>query len=171
MKFRVLLAALVVAVATLGVAAQPVAAAPKPFSKAEVTVTRSWNVLAVVTGVRYARHKGYDRIVIDLKGTIPGYTVRWEKKLISDGSGIPFNVKGKAFLEIRLGWAAAHTIEGKPTWKGGPIYRADLGNVTRVVRTGDYEGYVGVGLALKKKKGFRIIEQRQPNRLVIDVAQ
>ncbi|GIH21953.1 hypothetical protein Aph01nite_02630 [Acrocarpospora phusangensis] len=170
MKLRALLVALVAAGATFGVAAQPVAAAPKPFSKKEVTVTRAWNAPATVAGVRYARHKGYDRVVVDLKGPFPGYTIRWVKKLISDGSGMPYNVKGKAFLEVRLGWARAHTDAGKPTWAGGPIYKADLGNLTRVVRTGDYEGYVTIGLALKKKAGFRVLEQKQPDRIVIDVA-
>ncbi|MEV0581756.1 hypothetical protein [Nonomuraea sp. NPDC050310] len=125
---------------------------------------------ALVTRVRFARHAGFDRVVIDLKGDLPGYDARWEKGLHEDGSGRRINVKGGAYLHVRLHPANAHTDDGRATWKGGPIFQADLGNVTDVVRTGDFEGYVGVGLVLARKAGFEIRTQTSPNRLVVDVA-
>ncbi|WP_214111323.1 AMIN-like domain-containing (lipo)protein [Acrocarpospora catenulata] len=148
-----------------------VQATPVPTSTAEVTVKREWTVPALVTGVRYARHKGFDRVVIDLKKAMPGYTARWVKKLTYDGSGNPVKAKGKAYLSLTLAWARAHDENtAKPTWKGGPIFKADLGNITHVVNTGDFEGQVGVGLVLKRKAAFRITELKKPYRLVIDVA-
>ncbi|MER6578908.1 hypothetical protein [Nonomuraea sp. NPDC001023] len=141
-----------------------------PTSTAEVDVERDGLDPAVVTGVRYATHDGYDRVVIDLKGDIPGYKVKWVDEFLQDGSGEPMGVQGGAYLQLTLFPANAHDDDGYPTWKGGPVYRAGLRNVSHVVRTGDFEGRVGVGLALARRAGFRVKEQSAPSRLVLDVA-
>ncbi|MFI9554138.1 AMIN-like domain-containing (lipo)protein [Nonomuraea endophytica] len=143
---------------------------PAPTGTAEVEVDRSGGVAAVVTGVRYATHPNFDRVVVDLKGKLPGYTVTWVDELVEDGSGKPIDVEGGAYLQVILTPADAHTAKGKPTWAGGPIFQADLGNVSSVVKTGDFEGRVGVGIALDRRAGFEVTEQHRPNRLVIDVA-
>ncbi|MFC7645101.1 hypothetical protein ACFQX6_33965 [Streptosporangium lutulentum] len=123
-----------------------------------------------VTGVRFARHEGFDRVVIDMEGDLPGYTVKWVPKLVQDGSGDPIDAKGGAYLQLSMTPATAHTEAGEPTWTGGPIFQADLGNVRSVVKTGDFEAVVGVGVALDHKAAFRVLEQKAPNRLVVDVA-
>ncbi|WP_449062460.1 AMIN-like domain-containing (lipo)protein [Planomonospora algeriensis] len=120
--------------------------------------------------MRFAEHGGYDRVVIDFKGEPPGYTVDWVPELVQDGSGEPIDVEGGAYLQVTMLPANAHTEEGTPTLTGGPILQAGLGNVRSVVKTGDFEAVVGVGIVLERKAGFRVTEQRQPNRLVIDVA-
>ncbi|MFI6918515.1 hypothetical protein ACIBIZ_01080 [Nonomuraea spiralis] len=141
-----------------------------PTSTAEVEVERDGLDPAVVTGVRYATHDGYDRVVIDLKGDIPGYKVQWVKEFLEDGSGEPIGVRGGAYLQLTLFPANAHDDDGYPTWKGGPVYPANLKNVGDVVRTGDFEGRVGIGLALARRAGFQVKEQSGPSRLVLDVA-
>ncbi|MFI9589471.1 hypothetical protein [Nonomuraea sp. NPDC052265] len=141
-----------------------------PTSTAEVDVERDGLDPAVVTGVRYATHDGYDRVVIDLKGDIPGYKVKWVDEFLEDGSGEPMGVHAGAYLQLTLFPANAHDDDGRPTWKGGPVYPAHLKNVSDVVRTGDFEGRVGIGLALARKAGFRVKEQSAPSRLVLDVA-
>ncbi|MFI0417874.1 hypothetical protein [Spongiactinospora sp. 9N601] len=125
---------------------------------------------ALVRRVRYAGHPGFDRVVIDLSGAVPGYSVRWAESLVQDGSGDPIPVKGGAYLQVSLRPANAHTDAGDLTWTGGPVFRAGLANVTDVVRTGDFEGVVGVGIVLDHRAGFRVFEQKQPARLVVDVA-
>lgn len=144
---------------------------PKPpTSTKEVEVSRPGGTPAIVTGVRFAKHGGFDRVVIDLRGELPGYTVRWTRGLVQDGSGEPIAVKGGAYLQVSLSMAQAHTESGSPTWVGGPVFPARLGNLRNVVRTGDFEGVVGVGIVLDHRAGFRVLEQRDPNRLVVDVA-
>ncbi|NRQ32278.1 hypothetical protein HII36_10575 [Nonomuraea sp. NN258] len=145
-------------------------AQPAPTGTAEVDVEREGMEPALVTGVRYATHPAYDRIVVDLKDGMPGYSVEWVDELVQDGSGKPLGVNAGAYLQITLTPANAHTQKGDPTWKGGPIFHAGLANVDSVVKTGDFEGRVGVGLALDRRAGFRVSEQRDPYRLVIDVA-
>ncbi|WP_084963729.1 AMIN-like domain-containing (lipo)protein [Thermoactinospora rubra] len=144
------------------------AALPVPTSTKEVKVTRGGEP-ALLTDVRFARHDGFDRVVIDFRGEVPGYTVEWVEEFVEDGSGRELEVPAGAYLHIRLHPANAHTDDGEPTWPGGPIFKADLGNVRSVVRTGDFEAYVGVGLALDRRAGFRVRELTGPDRLVVDV--
>ncbi|NUR85443.1 MAG: hypothetical protein HOY71_15275 [Nonomuraea sp.] len=150
--------------------ATPSAASDAPTSTTEVEVERDGMDPAVVTGVRYATHDAYDRVVVDLKGDIPGYNVKWVDEFVEDGSGEPIGVHGGAYLQLTLFPANAHDDDGYPTWKGGPVYPANLTNLTDVVRTGDFEGRVGIGLVLARRGGFQVKEQSGPSRLVIDVA-
>ncbi|WP_219466826.1 AMIN-like domain-containing (lipo)protein [Nonomuraea rhizosphaerae] len=143
---------------------------PPPTSTAELDVEHPVGTPARVMAVRFAAHGSYDRVVIDLKGKIPGYTVDWADELVQDGSGEPIEVKGGAYLHIVLTPAEAHDTKGKPTWTGDPIQQANLPAVTHVVRTGDFEGRVGVGLVLERRAPFRVKEYTGPDRLVIDVA-
>ncbi|MGI5284019.1 AMIN-like domain-containing (lipo)protein [Nonomuraea polychroma] len=141
-----------------------------PTSTAEVDVERKGVGTAVVTAVRYAAHDTYDRVVIDLEGDIPGYNVRWVDEFVQVGSGKPIDARGGAYLQLTLHPANAHDENGRPTWQGGPIYPADLRNLTDVVRTGDFEGHVGIGLVLARQAAFQLSEASSPNRLVLDVA-
>lgn len=149
----------------------PVAARPAPpTGTEEVAVERSPAEPPLVTGVRYAGHAGYDRVVIDLQGPMTGYTVTWVERLIQDGSGDPIPVRGGAYLNVALSPAAAHTESGDPTWEQEPVRRVDLTNVRSVVKVGDFEGVVSVGIVLNRKAGFRVVELSDPTRLVVDVA-
>ena len=65
--------------------------------------------------------------------------------------------------------ATAHSEAGEPSWPGGPIFQADLGNVQHVVKTGDFEGVVGVGIVLTQG-GIPGAGAKGPEPLVIDVA-
>ncbi|MEV7005671.1 hypothetical protein [Streptosporangium sp. NPDC051022] len=141
-----------------------------PTSTKEVEVKRTADGSALVTGARFAEHEGFDRVVIDLKGNAPGYSVRWVPELVQDGSGDPIDVKGGAYLQVTITPANAHSDSGSTTWSGGPVFQAELGNVQNVVKTGDFEGMVGVGIVLDHKAAFRVLEQKNPQRLIVDVA-
>ncbi|MCG5220745.1 AMIN-like domain-containing (lipo)protein [Streptosporangium sp. KLBMP 9127] len=147
----------------------PAALGP-PTGTEEVEVTHATSAQPLVKRARFAGHAGYDRVVIDIDGEVPGYTVRWVDELVHDGSGEPIAVKGGAYLQVFLTPANAHTEDGSATWTGGPIFSADLANVRKVVKTGDFEGVVSVGIVLDHRAGFRVLEQKSPSRLVIDVA-
>jgi|GEM_PF-2670337 len=149
--------------------ATPAALLP-PTSTKEVEVDRAVSTQPIVTGARFAEHQGFDRVVIDLKGELPGYRARWVPELVQDGSGDRVDVKGGAYLQLTITPAVAHTEAGQSTWKGGPIFQAQLGNVQNVVKVGDFEGVVSVGVVLDRKAPFRVLEQKSPNRLVVDIS-
>ncbi|MEV0201964.1 hypothetical protein [Nonomuraea sp. NPDC050691] len=142
---------------------------PLPTGTAPVRVERDRGEPVLVTGVRAARHDGFDRVVVDLKGGMPGYTVRWVDELEQDGSGKPFDLHGRPCLYVLLTPAQAHTDDGAPTWTGAPL-GGPLGNVTRILKAGDFEGRVSAGIVAASKAPFRVREYTRPDRLVIDVA-
>jgi hypothetical protein len=133
-----------------------------PTSTKEIEVERTTAASPTVTGARFGRHQGFDRVVIDLKGDVPGYTVRWVPELVQDGSGDRVDVEGGAYLQLTMTPAAAHTEAGKTTWTGGPIFQAQLGNVQSVVKTGDFEGVVSVGIVLGWSSMSRTERRRPP---------
>ncbi|MCA2189962.1 AMIN-like domain-containing (lipo)protein [Nonomuraea cavernae] len=142
---------------------------PAPTSTAAVEVPRDGREPALLTGVRYGHHDTFDRVVIDFRDGTPGYTARWVNKVLQEGSGDPVDLHGRACLHLVLTPADAHTGQGVPTWTGGPV-PASLTTIKDVVKTGDFEGRVGIALLATERRPFRIREYTGPDRLVIDVA-
>jgi hypothetical protein len=150
------------------IAAEPVAAATgRPTRPVSVPHTPSVPPVPVVTGVRYAGHPegGYDRFVIDLRGGLPGYAVRYVSSVTADGSGRPVAVPGRRFLLITLTPAQAHTDAGAVTVTG--VHRVGLPMLTSYALTGDYEGHVSIALGLDAAAGFRVGELS--GRIYVDV--
>jgi hypothetical protein len=93
-----------------------------PWTSGTITVVHRPPVppVPVVVGVRYAAHQqqGYDRIVLDIKGSLPGYTVRYVNEVRADPSDRPVTVPGRRFLLMVLTPARAHDDDGSVTVKG-----------------------------------------------------
>jgi hypothetical protein len=120
----------------------------------------------VLAGVRYARHaEGYDRIVLDIPGTLPGYSAAYVTEVRSDGADQPIAVPGSHHLRVVLTPARAHRDTGGATVSG--VHRVDLPVLESYAITGDYEGHVTVVLGLNRKAGYRIAEL--DNRIYVDV--
>ena len=122
----------------------------------------------VITGVRYAAHaaEGYDRIVFDIGGALPGYSVRYVSRVVSDPAEQPVNVPGRRHLLIVLNPAQAHRDDGAATVTG--IHRINLPMLESYAVVGDYEGYVSIALGLDDVVGYRVGEL--PGRIYVDVA-
>src|SRR5262245_20669139 len=69
----------------------------------------------VLTGVRPGTHPGYDRIVFDLDGALPGYAVHYVDEIPADPSDRTIAVPGKVFLLVVLTPAQAHRSDGSAT--------------------------------------------------------
>jgi hypothetical protein len=121
----------------------------------------------VVTGIRYAAHQdGFDRIVLDIPGALPGYSAKYVTEVRRDGSGERVSMPGEAFLLIVLHPAQAHRENGKPTVTG--IHRTGLAGIQAYAIVGDYEGYVSVALGVSGVRKFHVGELS--DRIYIDVA-
>jgi hypothetical protein len=144
---------------------------PAPRSTATVTVKRHPDPTPLLLNIRVGRHAGYDRVVLDMSGPAPGYRVGYVPSLAYDGSGNPVPLAGKAFLDIALEPASAHTGDtGLNVFCCSRLFRPNLPTVKGVALTGDFEGIVSVGLALNRKAGFRVMTLSNPTRIVVDVA-
>lgn len=176
-KFQVWLAALLVA-AGLGLVA-PGAASAAPYcgivwgslAKSTPGLTQ-----AQVVNVRTGQQTCYDRLVIDLNGPVAGYSVRYVPQVVQDGSGLPIELRGNAFLQVTVN-APAYDSNGNPTYN--PSNKMELTNVAgyrtfrQVAFAGSFEGYTSLGLGVRARLPFRVFTLAGPgtgSRLVIDVA-
>jgi hypothetical protein len=141
-----------------------------PWTSGTVTVVRRPPVppVPVVVGVRYAAHQqeGYDRIVLDIRGSLPGYTVRYVNEVRADPSDRPVTVPGRRFLLMVLTPAQAHDDDGSVTVKG--VHRLDLSMMRGYAVVGDYEGHVSLAIGLDDVVGYRVGDL--PGRIYLDVA-
>lgn len=167
-------------VAGLGLApAAPAAAAPSPYcgitwgSLADSASTLS---SAQVTAARAGHHACYDRLVIDLRGKVRGYDVRYVSAVYTEGQGKHVPLSGAADLRVVVR-APAHTSSGTPAYAPSNRTRAvDVSGYRtfrQVAYLGSFEGQTSFGLGVRARLPFRTFILDGPgtgSRLVIDVA-
>jgi len=127
----------------------------------------------VLEHVRVGRHPGYDRIVFEFSGPLPGYRVQPVTTLAEDGSGEPVWPGYHNLLLVRLEPAQAHDDSGRGTLTAGERQGAPgQPALRRFQLIGDFEGVVSYGLRLGlATPNLHVFELTGPNRLVVDIAQ
>ena len=128
-----------------------------------------------LTNVRAGRHACYDRLVVDLSGKAPGYTVKYVSNVYSEGQGAVVPLRGGAKLLV-VTRAPAYTSTGASSYT--PANPRELVNVTgyttfrQVAWAGTFEGQTSMGLGVRARLPFRVftIQDATGSRLVIDVA-
>ena len=130
---------------------------------------------ALLERVAVARHEGYDRVVFQFRGELPGYLVEYiDPPLHEDGSGNPVDIAGSAFVFVRMEPASGFDLsvdEGELVYDGPRrIAGSDAGTSTvrEVVRTGDFEAVLGWAVGLEGRVDFRVVTLDDPARLVVD---
>ncbi len=139
------------------------------WDTSQVRVTHNVQPMPKVVDMRVGEHANFDRVVLDLKGKIPGYHVRYVKELRYDGSGDPVPLQGRRFIAITLAPAKAHNADGESVYTGPTLGEFGLPVIRGAAFTGDFEGQVSFGLALRRRENFRVIMLHDPQRIVIDV--
>jgi hypothetical protein len=134
-----------------------------------VQVTRNVKPTPKVVDLRVGEHRNFDRVVIDLAGKVPGYTVKYTRMLTYEGSGEAVPLKGRKFMSIALFPARAHNAQGASVYDGPKLRQYQMPALRGVAFTGDYEAQVSFGLALRQRSDFRVFFLHAPNRIVIDV--
>jgi hypothetical protein len=142
----------------------------RPWRASPIRAVRQVPVppIPVITAVRTAAHPecGYDRLVLDISGPMPGYEIRYVTHVAADPGGVPVTLPGRSYLLITLHPANAHTEAGAATVTqraralGYPELRG-------YVLSGDFEGVVTFVLGLQKKAAIRVGEV--PGHWYVDV--
>ncbi|MFI7602399.1 hypothetical protein [Actinoplanes sp. NPDC049681] len=122
----------------------------------------------VVSSIRYAAHsqEGFDRIVLDIQGALPGYSVRYVPEVRADPSDQPIRMPGRRYLLMVLTPAQAHRDDGTATVS--TVHPTGLPVLKGYAVAGDFEGHVSVALGLDVVVGYRVGEL--PGRIYLDVA-
>ncbi len=173
---RSLLVALVAG--TIPVAATTTTASAAPYcgiTWGSLDKSRATLVQGPVSNVRSGRHACFDRLVIDLRGKAPGYTVRYVNTFTGQASGLPIALRGGAKLAVTTN-APAYTSTGSASYV--PTSPSEVVNVSgystfRQVRwDSSFEGYTSLGLGVRARLPFRAftLQDATTSRLVIDVA-
>lgn len=124
---------------------------------------------AMVTGIRSARHDGYDRVVLEFDAHVPAYTIEYVDKPQYDcGSGEANFVEGDGWLQLALTGVHNHTDEGRPT----TARRVDDpagSNLRELRRICDFEAHVTWIVGVASPNEYRAFTLDQPARLIVDI--
>ncbi|GAA2662981.1 AMIN-like domain-containing (lipo)protein [Streptomyces vastus] len=139
-------------------------------ASAQAEASRQTPATPLVVNARWGGHCSHDRIVIDVRGTMPPVTVKPVRELRYDGTGAKVPLAGKYFLEIKLSPAAAHNEAGRSVYQGPKLLKIHLPKLKGLALTGDFEGTVTFGAAFHTKPTYKTFKLHSPERFVVDVS-
>jgi hypothetical protein len=142
----------------------------REWTAGNVELKRPPGMPVTMRSVRLGQHAGYDRVVFEFEGTqLPGYALEYvDKPIIQCGSGDPTPVAGDSWLQVRFMPARAHDDQGQPTIAEREM-KPGLPVVVELERTCNFEGEVTWVLGNKRPNKYRVMELREPARVVVDV--
>jgi hypothetical protein len=127
--------------------------------------------------IRAGRHACFDRLVLDLAGEdTDGYTVRYVRRLVQDGSGAVVDLDGGATLEIVALLPTLDEGGNRLYDPADPLHAVDVSGFRtfrQVASLAGFEAHEHVGLGVRARLPFRVFELDGPgqgSRLVVDVA-
>jgi hypothetical protein len=162
------LTAAIAALATAVIGAPPGHA--QPATGSGTVVARHVASEGRVVNLRVGEHPRFDRVVIDVRGALPGRReVRYVHRLSYDGSGAPVPLHGRRFLNVTLYQATTVNRHGRNVYKGPLLQQYSMPVLRGVAFTGDFEGYVSFGIALRRHVAYHVRVLHSPNRIVIDL--
>lgn len=127
-------------------------------------------VTPLLASVEITEHDGFDRIVFDFDGTLPGYRVEYVDAALGCGSGEPVEIEGAALLQVRMAPAAAHDEAGAPTFAQQELMPG-LPSVLEAEQTCDFEADVTWVIGLAQVSDFRVDDAADTRTvIVVDVA-
>jgi len=135
-------------------------------SATSYTNERAW--MPSVVDVRHAEHRSFDRVVVDVRGRRPGYSIRHARVLRFDGSGQKAHLRGRHKMVLVLDPASGHDQAGNSVYRGPRHLRLQFATLRGIKLLGDYEGRVTLGLGLDRKAPYRIFTLTDPSRVVVD---
>jgi len=121
--------------------------------------------------VRSAEHDesgGFDRIVFEWTGGLPGAEVSYVANANQCGSGAAVDLEGDAILMVRFPDAAAHTEQGQATF-GRQEIDGPGDMIEEAVQVCDFEGVVAWAIGVDERGPFSLSTLGSPSRVVIDV--
>lgn len=127
--------------------------------------------VANLVDVRIGEHGGYDRVVFEFDQGTPAVTLdRAMPPFTQDGSGLPIQVDGQAFLGVAMMGGTKQTDAGTSSYTGPTDFDPSGAGVVDLVEAGDFERQSTWYIGLRDEACVRIDILEAPPRIVIDVA-
>ena len=148
--------------------------APKPpglpgAGTADVGISRSGT--GHLSAVRVGNMGAYDRVVLEFKDQVPGYTIGYRPlPAKADGSGEAIALPGaKALLMVTMKAASGYDSDkSTATYSGPNEVSGKAATVVQAKAAGDFESVLSWAVGLKSKVPFKVSIMNTPPRLVID---
>lgn len=123
----------------------------------------------VFHAMRVAEHEGFYRVVLEFSGTgEPGWNMSWSDQPVEQGRGLPLDITGAAFLDLRItGTTMPVTEEQTEQYYSGPA-SLTVGPIN-VVEDGTFEDQTHVVIGMDDVRDFQVGTLEDPARVVIDV--
>ena len=121
--------------------------------------------------MRTGEHSGYDRVVFQFSGTLPGYTAGRVRAVYSDPKGTPVPLAGQSYLRVVFHGTSA--VCPKPlhqTYTGPTVLTPYYPELLTVSAAGDFEGVLSFGIGLSARGSYHVFTLTSPDRLIIDVS-
>ena len=112
--------------------------------------------MPVITAIRTGTHPGcgYDRIVFNIRGPVPGYDIRYVSKPTAAVSGVSGAIPGRWYLLITIHPAQGRSRSGANTISP-PSAATGFPMLSGYAVTGDFDGVLSVAVGLRKATAFR----------------
>jgi hypothetical protein len=126
---------------------------------------------AKLAAVRAAGHPGFDRVVFEFEGTsVPGYRIGYVGEItLGETDDQYLTLQGGALVQATFQGSASDDY--RPGTQTVPdTFTPGLVQVKQIGLAEDWEGLVRLGIGLDHRAGFRVLELRDPVRVVVDVA-
>ena len=123
----------------------------------------------VFTDMRVAEHPDFYRVVIELQGANePGWFMSWSDKPVEQGRGLPLNVTGVSYLDLRITGTTMPVLEGQQAiYYGGP--NSLTAGPINVVEDGTFEDQTHIVIGMDEVRDFQVGTLTNPTRVVIDI--
>jgi hypothetical protein len=148
-------------------AAQSQAPSGRPFHTAAAARSHEGQPASRLISVRTSRQDGFDRVELTFDRALPSWQVAYVSAL-RDGAGRRLPLQGRAVLGVTFHPALAHDPDGEPSF-GPRSVTPGYDSLRQVRLAGDFEGRVRLGLGLRARAGFRVLESSGPPRVIVDV--
>jgi hypothetical protein len=125
---------------------------------------------AYLTAISVGRHSGYDRVVFQFAGRLPGHEVSSVRSVLSDPKGDEVPLAGQAYLQVVFRGASAVCEQpARPTYAGPSVLTPFYPELLVVSKAGDFERVLSFGIGLAARGGYRVSTLTRPYRVVIDI--
>lgn len=127
---------------------------------------------ANIVDVRVGTHADYDRAVFEFIDGVPEVSLdRAVPPFTQDGSGMPIDVDGAAFLRLTMRGGTQQTDDGTSSYDGPTEFRPGFPALVHLVEGGDFEGQSTwyLGLSADACPRVLVLTDDGAPRLVIDV--